>query len=78
MSEFIKIVHQKSPAGFGKPQTLTYDGVIFSNGKVAYVDENDIILSCEKKETLVKELEKSGKVRVETQGASDGHTEQGR
>lgn len=54
--DIIKITHKRYSIGFGKPEQIQHDGVRFPNGKIAYMDENDIIRSCESEQNLQKAL----------------------
>jgi hypothetical protein len=63
----IKITHVKRPIGFGKVQKHEYEGVVFEKGKVAYVDNNDEVCVYDGQDKLKKELEKSGKVKINEQ-----------
>lgn len=63
----IKITHVERPTGFGKVQKHEYEGVVFTSGKVAYVDKNDDVCVYDGEEKLKKELERSGKVEINEQ-----------
>jgi len=63
--EKITIVYQRDPTGFGKAQTLNYEGVVFSNGKVAYIDEDGTIYAHERQDELLIALNKKGKARID-------------
>lgn len=65
MVEKITIIHSKIPDFFASPRTLRYEGAVFSNGKVAYMDEGGTIYVSEKQDTLLSELNKHGTARIE-------------
>lgn len=64
MSKPITIIHEKCAEFFGKSQRLSYEGAIFSNGKVAFVDEHGQILASNSKKDLLTELNKRGKASI--------------
>lgn len=50
--KYIQITYHKMPTGFGKPTTETLDGVLFDNGKIAYLDSEGAVLASENEESL--------------------------
>ncbi len=62
--EVIAITHRKVPTGFGKSVEKTLEGVIFTNGKVAYVDEEGMIQASDTEDNLKKFLGSHGTVSV--------------
>jgi len=60
----IKITYHKLPSGLGKSKTLVYDGVVFENGKVAFLDEDEVICTAEKESSVLDELNKHGKAII--------------
>lgn len=63
----IKITHVERPTGFGKVQKHEYEGVVFTSGKVAYVNKNEEVYVYDGEDKLKKDLEKSGKVEIDEQ-----------
>jgi hypothetical protein len=54
--KFIEIKHVKQEFGFRKPEIITFPGVQFDNGKIAYLDEDGDICTSDSRSTLQKEL----------------------
>lgn len=54
--EEIKIIQKNQGVGFQKPIDTEFAGVIFDNGKIAYVDSNDFICSAHDKSELIRSL----------------------
>ncbi len=60
----IEIKQTKQPFGFSKPSETTLAGALFPNGKIAYLDNEDIYVASDEK-ALVKSLKQGSCVGVD-------------